>query len=268
MDNLKITLHPAFILFAFILIYFGWAQVFLIYIVVLSIHEYSHYFVAKRLGYKLDKMLFMPYGVRLSGAGNCFDKHHEIMIALAGPLVNIFLAVVCMCIWWCWPITYSYTSEFVRSNLSLGLFNLLPIFPMDGGRFLVAGLSYKFNKTKLLKAMKIISIIGGTIFALLFVVSAFYTVNLTLFFISTFLFSSCMDGKHSVYYERIDIEKNTDKPLPVKIYAVSRDQDLYRLVKYIKGNNLTLFYMVDGGKVVKVIHESEILDYISKHNIH
>ena len=266
MGTLKISIHPTFIFFAFILVYFGWTDTFLIYIIVLFIHEYAHYFTAKKLGYKLDKMLFMPYGVCLTGNSNNFEKNHEMLIAIAGPAVNLILVIICVCLWWCFPITYHYTLDFVFSNLSLGLFNLMPFFPMDGGRLMVASLSYKFNKNKILKTMKIVSIAGGIIFACLFLLSVFYSLNLTLFFISVFLFTSSIDGGQNLYYERVDVEKNTNKPLPVKIYAVNKSCDMYKLLKYIKGNNLTQFYVMDKGKVIRIITEQDVLKYITNKN--
>ncbi len=264
MDKLEIQLHPIFLIFAFVLIYFGWTQIFLTYLIVLFLHEYSHYFVAKKLGYKLNKILFMPYGVSLNGSAVNMSRQHEFWIALAGPLCNIILAIVSICLWWCFPATYFYTENFVMSNLSLGLFNLLPFFPMDGGRLLVATISGRVSKLKVLRAMKIVSIVGGLVFAILFVVSAFGSVNLTLFFISTFLFASTMDGNNSFYYERVDIEKNSSKPLPMQTYVVSKDTNIYELVKLIKGNNYTQFCVVENGKIIKTLTEKEILNLIQK----
>ena len=103
MGKLKITIHPLFIVFSFILIYFGLINQFFIYLLVLCIHEYSHYFVAKRCGYVLNKMVFMPYGAGIGGESQIINPKHEILIAIAGPLVNLICVVVCVALWWIFP---------------------------------------------------------------------------------------------------------------------------------------------------------------------
>ena len=141
--ELKIKIHPLFIIFAFFLIFFGWTRILISYFLVLILHELGHYFMAKFLGYKLNKIVFMPYGVSLNGQGNIFKKRDEILIAMAGPVVNFLLCILTVTLWWLFPVTYYYTDAFVFSNLSLALFNLIPVFPLDGGR-VIRNLFYSF----------------------------------------------------------------------------------------------------------------------------
>lgn len=265
MARAKLSFSPLFIVLAFIAIYFGWLEQFFVYLVVLLMHEYAHYIVAKLYGYKLNKIIFMPYGAGLTGDGNVIKPQHEIVIALAGPVLNLVIVVVCICLWWIYPATYLRTDLFVLSNLVLGVFNFLPVFPLDGGRIVVALLSKSFNKAKIYKAMNIVAIVFSVLFFGLFIASAFYSLNLTFAFISFFLLTSISNNIKDVYYERSYIKNfslNVDeqKPVDVKTYVVSSKMPVVKLLKYIKGNHFTTFIVYDNEKkqVVKTLTEIDV----------
>ena len=61
MGKIKIRIHPMFVLFACFLVYFGQAFLFFNYLVVLFLHEYSHAFVASRLGYEIKNISLYPF---------------------------------------------------------------------------------------------------------------------------------------------------------------------------------------------------------------
>ncbi len=265
--DVKIKFHPLFIVFGFLLIFFGWLELFLTYFLVMILHEYGHYFVARILGYKLNKIVFMPYGVSLNGQGNIFKRKDEILIALAGPLVNFFLAFLFIGLWWIFPLTYAYTFNFVLSNICLGLFNLIPIFPLDGGRLFVALLSNKIKRYKIVKGMKILSIIGSVSFLILFFISVFSQLNLTYFFISFFLMSSCFDGKNNYFYERCYLFSKdvNNKPIEIKTYIVNKAVPITSLTKYLTGNFFVNFHVVDDNmKLIKVLTENDVLNLLTK----
>ncbi len=263
--DVKIRIHPLFIIFAFFLAFFGLARILLTYFMVMILHEFGHYFVAKILGYRLNKIVFMPYGVSLNGQWNIFKRRDEILIALAGPVVNFFLVFLCVAFWWIWPISYAYTLDFVVCNLCLGLFNLLPVFPLDGGRLFVALISGKIKKYKIIRYMKIISGIASIIFLILFFISVFSTLNMTYFFVAIFLFSSALDGKNNYIYERSYLFNKDAANLPyeIKSYVVNKAVPINLLTKYISGSYFVTFYVVDDNmKIIKMLTETDVLRYI------
>lgn len=266
MGKLTITFHPIFIIFAFIMIFFGWLNEFVVYMIVLILHELAHYVTAKILGYKLNKILFMPYGVGISGEHDIFKPSHEVIIALAGPLLNIVLSIITVAIWWKFPITYFYTDQFVFANLSLGIFNLLPVFPLDGGRVFVALASKKISKLKALKIMNAVAILFALLFAVTFVLSVFVKVNLTFIFIAGFLASSIFGNTKNVYYERSYeslVKGNLVKPLPVKTYLISSKTPVHKLVKYMNGNEFVQFMVMnENKKVIKILNETDVKNLI------
>ncbi len=262
MAKLTFKINPVFILFSFVLIYFGWFYDFLIYFTVLILHEFAHYFMAKRLGYVLNTITLMPYGAGLGGKNQVILRKHEILISLAGPVFNLILVIICLCLWWVFPLTFYYTETFVISNLSLAIFNLLPVFPLDGGRIFVCVLSNKINTLKVYKLMKILGCVFSAVFAILFVASVFYKVNLTLFFISVFLFLSCFENDTNIYFERVNVnnfKKEINEPMQVKSYVVSAKTPLYKMLKFITPNQYAMFYLYDKNKLIKVLTETDVL---------
>jgi len=93
-------------------------------------HEYGHVLAGKVFGVPTKDVTLYPLGgVASMQLSLCNSSKKEFFIAIAGPLVNIFFALLFF------PLIeiYFFLVCFVI-NLSLALFNLLPIFPMDGGR--------------------------------------------------------------------------------------------------------------------------------------
>lgn len=260
MEAVKIKIHPLFIILSFVLIYFGWWLPFVTYLVVMCLHECAHWIVAKCLGYKTNNVIFMPYGIALDGKNIFFVPAHEVSIALAGPLFNMLLCGLTIIIWWAFPQTVPYTKVFFESNLFLGLFNLLPLFPLDGGRILLASIKNSKRKIIMYKIMFWTGLLVSIFFAACFVVSVFYTINVTLIFVSFFILSSCLGYNEQVYFERglLNINK-TDAPLEIKSYAVNYKTPIHKLVRYIKGYTYVQFFVYDDNQeLIKIITESDI----------
>lgn len=266
MGKLGIKFHPLFIVFAFILVYFGWSGQFCVYMLTLCIHEYAHYFVAKKCGYKLNKVVFMPYGAGIGGNSQIINPTHEILIAVAGPIVNFVCVIVCVALWWIFPQTYFYTFDFVFSSFALGAFNLIPVFPLDGGRVAICYFIKKTNKLMVYKIMKAVGFLFSFLFFILFFISVFFSINLTYMFTSVFLFLSCFGTEENVYFERVVLSSKTRQishPVELKTFVVNKSVPLYKLVKHIGGNFYTQFYVMENNKVIKVLTESEVIKILN-----
>jgi Zn-dependent protease len=103
------------------------------------LHELGHALAARRFGIGTDNITLYPMGGVASIERMPEDPDQEIVIALAGPAVNFVLAALAG---WVWMASQSPVAlGFVVSNVGMGLFNLIPAFPMDGGRVLRAVLA-------------------------------------------------------------------------------------------------------------------------------
>lgn len=96
----------------------------------LLVHELAHALVARRLGLKVYDITIWPLGGMARMDGLADNPQLEAPVAAAGPAANLVLALLC------WLIPGTFADPAAAINLVLGLGNLLPAFPLDGGRIL------------------------------------------------------------------------------------------------------------------------------------
>ena len=273
MGKLKIKFHPIFILFFIILILSNNFLNVLSYLLCVFLHELGHYYMAKIFGYKLNRITFLPFGTSLSGKENVFySKKHEVLVALSGPLVNLFLMIVCLALWWCFPVTYFYLESFYFANLTTLLFNFLPVYPLDGGRVLYALLSIKLKREKAYKILKVVGIIISSILFILFLISAFFKINFTLALVSIFLFSGLFFEDTSCYYQHNFNFTNKLEKLKVgietNIISVNLKTTLYSVLKKLNKNKFNSVFVVnDSGKIITTITETKLYEYFVKFSL-
>ena len=113
----------------------GIAAAFLLFLSVLA-HELSHSFVARFFRLKIDRIYLFFFGGISQIHEDGMSPKSEILMALAGPVFSLLFAFVCAVLASLTDnLAVSAVIEYLaRINLMLGLFNLLPGFPLDGGR--------------------------------------------------------------------------------------------------------------------------------------
>ena len=132
------------------------------------LHEFGHIAMARRFGVRTPDVILLPIGgvARLERMPD--EPRQELLIAIAGPLVTLVIAVA-LYAWLAatgtppplvsglYGVPGGYLEELYRINVLLLLFNLIPAFPMDGGRVLRALLASRLG---LPRATRIAATIG------------------------------------------------------------------------------------------------------------
>jgi len=172
--------------------------------VCVTLHELGHSLFAIRYGARVRDITLYPIGGVAHLEGDLSHPKHEFWMALAGPAVNIVLVVILGTIaiplmgWRAldgmgvlWSRLQGLGPErllmdLLATNLGLALFNLLPAFPLDGGRVLRAALATRMGE---LKATQIAVQIGQGL-AMLVGLAGFFTGALNLILIAAFIFLS------------------------------------------------------------------------------
>ncbi|MEY4202419.1 MAG: hypothetical protein RL013_120 [Bacteroidota bacterium] len=178
------------------------------------LHEYGHALAARRYGVKTQDIVLMPIG-GVARLEKMPDKPmQEFVVAIAGPMVNVVIAILLMLGIWLLtdpayielmanlvisaeegneiieetgiqiPQTLQFAINLAILNIVLVIFNMIPAFPMDGGRVFRALLSMKTGRPK---ATRIASMVGQVIAGLIIFygiwTNAFMTIVLGLFVI-------------------------------------------------------------------------------------
>lgn len=266
MKKFKLSIHPLFLVFSAILVYLGYFYVLLAYLITIILHEFAHSYMANKLGYKLNHITLMPHGAALSGQNNFFSARDEILVAVAGPFVNGVLAFACCALWWIFPDTYFITQQFAYANTITAIVNCLPIFPLDGGRVLLAFLSRNGNRLVAIKKVRITGIILSCAIIVCFFITIFFVPNYTMLVFGSFLFVTSILEDKSAYYSHIGLfeskSAHLSKGLKIREIAVPKSMQLYKLLSTVTPDSLTDFNVIDDDyKIIGKISESQ-LEYL------
>ncbi|TLS53535.1 Zn-dependent protease [Paenibacillus antri] len=160
--GVRFRLHPLFVLLLLLSAATGrFLEIVTLFGIVL-IHEIGHAAMAKQLGWRVREVLLTPFGgVAVTDEDGSMPAREEALVAIAGPAMNLAMigfayAMTAAGVW-----THAWTSYFAQANLTLMLFNLAPILPLDGGKLLRVAVGYALPFYKTLKATTFWSLIAS-----------------------------------------------------------------------------------------------------------
>ena len=144
--GIRIVLNPFFLILLGLLGVAGYLPHGLALFGIVFLHELAHTIVAFAYGMPFSSIELLPFGgVATSEGFQNPDPFAEAMIALAGPLTNGFLCLLALAVAPYGVIPAPWNEYFLRANLVIGLFNLVPALPLDGGRVLRSYLALKMG---------------------------------------------------------------------------------------------------------------------------
>ena len=140
-------------IFIFLIIFYFTHQI-KIYIIIMFfsfLHELGHIIVGVILKMKIEKIEMLPCGFSSSFQANLKDYEYKIknanlltlkkiIIALAGPILSLTLVIIFTYV----NIPYITKQDAIYSNLLISIFNLIPLYPLDGGRIIKGILHIEF----------------------------------------------------------------------------------------------------------------------------
>lgn len=188
------------------------------------LHELGHSIVARAKGSYIQEIVLYPFG----GAAKIMNiptrPVDEILVALAGPAVSLLLGIFGIFVGFRLLDTHPEAShyplifELGAINLALFIFNLFPVFPMDGGRVLRAVLAHKKGR---LNATRI-AVTVGKYFCLIFVIYGLLNGQFFLAFIGGYIYFAGqqeyrmvrMENQTSPFQERNEEQIEVEVSLP------------------------------------------------------
>ncbi|MEK4627863.1 MAG: site-2 protease family protein [Solibacillus sp.] len=128
---MKLVIHPLFLILLFFIILYGNIALYSVIIISLLFHEFGHYVAAKLVGAKIERCVIVPYGGEMKIKNELALSYNQLtIIALGGPIasaIGMFVALY---------LPDNFTEPFFYMNFLLLAINLIPIWPLDGGRLL------------------------------------------------------------------------------------------------------------------------------------
>jgi Zn-dependent protease/CBS domain-containing protein len=168
------------------------------------VHELAHSLMARRYGVNVRGIVLLPIGGVSQMEQMPEDPKQEIKVSVAGPVTSLALAgifyllasVLGQKLYWGkdWFFTGDLLPKLYLINLMLGLFNILPAFPMDGGRVLRGILATRLDH---LRATKVAVEIGQALAILMFFFGIFYLGSLWLALIAVFIYLGAEGEEHA-----------------------------------------------------------------------
>lgn len=247
---------------------------FLFFCVVL--HEYGHALTARRFGVKTENITLLPIGGVASLEEMPENPMQEFLVAIAGPMVNVVIAII---LYFLVPIGM-YTSMpaeelqqalstingqnflfyLFSANVMLVLFNILPAFPMDGGRVFRALLSMNMNRVK---ATRIAAATGQFLAFLFFIIGLLY--NPILLLIAVFIFFGAQAESSMTQQMSLMQGYKVKDAMMTNITIVSPDDTLQDMVDIILSGSEKSFIVADDSGVQGVLYQDELMNNIQNH---
>ncbi|ATX64457.1 site-2 protease family protein [Roseinatronobacter bogoriensis] len=232
------------------------------------LHEYGHALTARRYGIGTRFITLLPIGGLAALERMPKDPRQEIVVALMGPAVNIAIAFVLFVILGLsgggaaedfeMAAPALMPSNFLQSvlfaNIFLAVFNMIPAFPMDGGRVLRAALSFRMGR---LRATQMAARIGQGL-ALLFGLAGLFG-NPFLVLIAVFIWIGAIAEAGGAEIEMRLHHKPVSRAMITDFQTLNRGALLSKAVDLTLAGTLKDFPVLDGNRVVGVASQKAIL---------
>ena len=153
---------------------------------------------------RLEKIEIRPFGFSASFRANLTDINSKIkkgnqlelkkiIIAFAGPIISVILIILSLYI----DIPYITRQEAIYSNILILILNLMPLYPLDGGRIISGILHIELGKEKAEYIIRNISIVTIIIFTIISSIAVYYFKNIAIFLVCIFLWIVILQEKNT-----------------------------------------------------------------------
>lgn len=243
-----------------------------------TLHELGHSLQAVRYGVRVRDITLLPLGGVAQMDEMPEKPRQEFWIAISGPLVNFGITAILCGIGAVLSAQALVTpSELIQSlgraswtgllayltmaNLFLGLFNLVPAFPMDGGRVLRALLALKLDYAKATS----IAVVVGQGFALLLGLWGFATGDFILVFIAIFVWMGAEGEGQQVQVKSVLRDMKVRQAMTREPQTLSVNDSLARAVELTLTTAQTDFLVMDSARLVGLLTEGDLLKGLRAH---
>ncbi len=256
-ERFRFRIHPLFLAAGLVSAFTGDLLVFLAATLAALEHECAHAMAARRYGFALDRLVLMPYGAVLSGDISGIGRRQELSVLLAGPLANALTALGFAALWWLYPETYPYTEAAAQVSLSLFVVNLLPAYPLDGGRVLHLALA-PLGERRARLLCRVVTLVIAAGIAAYFVWTCFSRPVFSALLFAGLLAAGAFGGGR---YGRIAFsrEKSLARGLEERRVVIAGDRTVQDAFRYLREEKYLVLVLYQDGEFMGELSEEEYL---------
>ena len=232
------------------------------------LHEFGHIFTARAFGVATPFVTLLPIGGVAQLERIPEEPRQEFLIAIAGPLVNVAIAFALVALAGAnlqasaasglENTQIAMVDRLAAVNLFIALFNMIPAFPMDGGRVLRAALASRMGYVR---ATEIAASIGQFVAYALGFIGLLY--NPILIFIAIFVYLAASSEAHMVALRAVSRGVPVSHGMMTRFATLTPDADVEEAVQTLLATSQGEFPVVDGaGKPVGVLGRGDIIKAI------
>lgn len=227
------------------------------------LHELAHSYLAKQYGVNIESITLFLFGGVSSMEEIPRDPGQEAKMAFAGPLTSLIIGIVCL-------LTYRYMIApnpalsanpayliiwiLGAMNLVLGIFNLLPAFPMDGGRVLRAFYARRMSYVKATQSAAAV----GKFFAILMAIFGILIGNLWFPLIALFIYVGASEEERSTQAS-VTLENILVKDIMTKdVVSVSPSMNVEDLVNFMFEKKHMGYPVIEGSNLKGIVTFTDI----------
>ena len=242
------------------------------------LHELGHLLAAKKFGIKTNKIVLLPVGGISTVEKTSSSPKEEFLITIAGPLVNVIIAMI---LFFVIPVRdyisydlgqyFMALSDFsVRTflfflfivNVALAVFNMIPAFPLDGGRIMRAVLDIKLTHAR---ATRVAASISNGIAIILLLLGLL--VNPLLVFLSLFLLIGSFSENKTVHQIGLLKGYKVRDAMLEHITVFDPDDTMEHVVNVVLRGSETNFVVLKDKKIVGLLYHKDIIENSHKRTL-
>ncbi|NLC88282.1 MAG: hypothetical protein GX682_05930 [Clostridiaceae bacterium] len=216
---MKIRLHLKIFIFIAIFIVTRQIEIYGVLMLFAVLHELGHMITGIILGFKPNTIEIMPFGLSI-GFDIKVDNYNKkikkgtiltlkkLFIAISGPIINFIIALIFLV----YPISFLRINSqiIIYANLLIGIFNLIPIYPLDGGRIIKYILHIFYGKKQSYIYSNKISYITIITLTIICSFAILYLKNIALILILVYLWYLVIK-EHKIFNAKKQIYKSINK---------------------------------------------------------
>ncbi|MFB6269314.1 MAG: CBS domain-containing protein [Halobacterium sp.] len=217
------------------------------------LHELGHSVVAMHFGFPIDSITLWILGGIASFSEQPEEWSQELLIAIAGPVVSVALGVLSLGALWYLPASLDF-ARFVFGylslmNFALAAFNMLPGFPMDGGRVLRALLA---RKRPFARATQIAAEVGK-LFAIVLGIVGILGLNLILIAIAFFIYIGASSEAQRTVMNAAFQDVQVAEIMTSDVHTIDADASVAELMERMFEERHTGYPVTRNGDVVGMV---------------